>query len=111
MPKLGVYAIPLCRPTDQEASAEIDAMIARIDPAVLAERRQRLGGAEGMWKDADRLSMLDTNEGYATGLVGSPDTIAARIEELRDIGIDMLHLMLGDSLFEETVLPSLRTQD
>ena len=55
----------------------------------------------------DDLSLLDSNEGYVTGLIGSPDTILDRIRAFRDAGIDMFHLQLGDSLFEQAVLPDM----
>lgn len=104
-PKFALYGIPVCRKTDAQASEVIDDMIRRIDPKVLEQRKARVSGAEGMWSQADNISMLDTNEGYATGLIGSPDTIFQRIEALQSAGVEMLHLALGDSLFETEVLP------
>ena len=80
-------------------------MLDNIDPVVLAARKKRISGAEGMWADADALSMLDTNEGYATGLIGSPETILRRLQALKSAGVDMIHLALGDPLFEREVLP------
>ena len=53
--------------------------------------------------------MLDTNEGYSTGLIGSPDTIIERARAFRQAGVDMFHLTLGDALFETDVLPHLHT--
>lgn len=43
--------------------------------------------------------------GFATRLIGSPETVVARVEELRSIGVEMLHLAIGDELFEREVLP------
>ena len=106
--RFAVYAIPLCRQTDQEAFDEVDAMIAAVDPAMVAARRERVSGAEGMWAPSDdALTTLDSNEGYATGLIGSPETIVERITELSAAGVDMLHLALGDPLFESAVLPEI----
>jgi hypothetical protein len=51
------------------------------------------------------LSHLDTNEGYASRFIGSPETICQRIELYRELGVDMLHLELSDQLFVERVLP------
>ena len=58
-----------------------------------------------MWSTDDDLSMLDTNEGYAARLIGSPATVLQRIREYEAAGIDMLHLTLGDELFAAQVLP------
>ena len=61
-----------------------------------------------MWGDAqDPLSMLDTNEGYAARLIGSPEEITERVHEFRELGIDMLHLDLRDELFCNKVLTKL----
>jgi FMNH2-dependent dimethyl sulfone monooxygenase len=105
--RFALYAAPLCRPTDAEAWAEIDARLARIDPELADRRRASLGGAEGMWSGTDPLSMLDTNEGYASRLIGSPDTILERIAAFRAMGVEMLHLDLRDPLFQQAVLPRL----
>ncbi len=44
----------------------------------------------------------------AARLIGSPDTILERIELYKSIGIEMLHLGLGDEKFKERVFPKLR---
>jgi len=105
--RFALYAAPLCRATDAEAWDEIEARIARIDPKLASQRKRSLGGAEGMWSGSDLLSLLDTNEGYASRLIGSPDTILERIAEFRSLGVDMLHLDLRDTLFQQSVLPRL----
>ncbi|MGI9596375.1 MAG: LLM class flavin-dependent oxidoreductase [Acidimicrobiales bacterium] len=106
--RFGVYGIPLCRPTDAEAWTEVDAMVAAVDPAIIEARRARVGGAEGMWaRSDDALTMLDSNEGFATRLIGSPETIVDRLRDLKAVGVDLLHTTLGDRLFEEAVLPEL----
>lgn len=105
-----LYAAPMCRESDTEAWSEIDQRLARVDPALVARRRERVSGAEGMWaEDGDPLSALDTNEGYASRLIGSPDTILAQIRAFQAIGVDMLHLDLNDELFNSQVLPAVHT--
>ena len=74
---------------------------------MIAARKKRVSGAEGMWASEDELSLLDSNEGFVTGLIGSPETILAQIRAFSDIGVEMFHLMLGDKLFEEAVLPDM----
>ena len=51
---------------------------------------------------------LDSNEGFASRLIGSPDTVYQRAIEFHDLGIDMLHLVLTDDLFVREVLPRLQ---
>lgn len=106
--KFALYAAPLCRPTDDEAWAEIDARLADLDPRLVAKRKATTSGAEGMWAGDDPLSHLDTNEGFAARLIGSPDTIIAKVEAFHLAGVDMMHLSLGDTLFNEHVLPQVQ---
>jgi FMNH2-dependent dimethyl sulfone monooxygenase len=105
-PHFALYAAPLCRPTDAEAWAAVDELLRRVDPQMVARRRATVSGAQGMWEnDDDPLSCLDTNEGYASRLIGSPETIVERINAFVDLGVDMLHLDLRDALFVDEVLP------
>ena len=106
--RFALYAAPLCRATDADAWAEIDARLARIDPALIEQRKQTVSGAEGMWRGDDPLSHLDTNEGFAARLIGSPDTVFERIKAFRDAGVGMMHLDLSDTLFREEVLPAVQ---
>ncbi len=106
-PRFAVYAIPVVRTSDEEADAVINDMISKIDPAMIEERKKRVSGAEGMWAETDLVTMLDTNEGYATGLIGSPDTVMRKVEAFHAAGVDMFHLALGDALFESEVLPAM----
>ena len=106
--RFALYAIPLCRPTDAVAQAEVAAMTAAVDPGLLERRARRVSGAHGMWAEkGDRLAMLDSNEGYASRLIGSPDTILRRMQEFHRLGIECFHLTLHDQLFNREVLPAL----
>ena len=105
--RFALYAAPLVRRTDAEAWAEIETRIAAIDRGLAERRRAATGGAEGMWASSEDLSLLDTNEGYAARLIGSPDTVYERLEALRALGIEMLHFDVRDKLFNETILPEL----
>lgn len=109
-PHFALYAAPLCRSSDEQAWEEIDARLARVDSKLVQKRRSRVSGAEGMWEnDADPLSALDTNEGYATRLIGSPQSVVEQIEEFRSLGVEMLHLDFRDHLFQQEVLPIVHT--
>jgi FMNH2-dependent dimethyl sulfone monooxygenase len=104
-----MYAIPLCRATDAEAEAEVAAMVARIDPETITARRQRVQGAHGMWAESpDPLTMLDSNEGFAARLIGSPETVYRRMMEFHELGVGMFHLTLNDPLFVSEVLPRIQ---
>ena len=103
--RFALHANPLVRDTDADAWAEIDRRVAELDPARVAQRRAAVSGASGMWRSDDVLSMLDSNEGFASRLIGSPSTVLAGIQALADMGVEMLHLTLADLQFIQTVLP------
>jgi FMNH2-dependent dimethyl sulfone monooxygenase len=109
--RFAVYAAPLCRAQDKDAWDEIDRMIAGQDQDLLAQRRARVSGAQGMWdaQEQDPLQHLDTNEGYCTRLIGSPEIIIDRAQALKEAGVDMLHLDLRDELFVREALPHIQT--
>jgi FMNH2-dependent dimethyl sulfone monooxygenase len=103
--RFAMYAQPFCRATDEEAWATIDKRLAAVDTALVARRKHATSGAVGMWASDDPLSVLDTNEGFAARLIGSPDTVWGRIREFEALGVDMFHLDLRDPLFVNAVLP------
>ena len=106
--RFAMYAAPLCRQTDAAAWAQIDEWLAKVDSKLVDQRRTTVSAAEEMWSTKDDpLSVIDSNEGYAARLIGSPDSVMSRIEEFRDIGVDMLHLDVRDELFRQTVLPAI----
>jgi len=103
------YCIPLCRETDADAERDLAAMLNSVDAETIARRSARTGGARGMWTSPeDPLTSLDTNEGFASRLVGSPKTILERMLEFHEIGIECFHLTLHDELFNQEVLPELK---
>jgi alkanesulfonate monooxygenase SsuD/methylene tetrahydromethanopterin reductase-like flavin-dependent oxidoreductase (luciferase family) len=107
--RFALYSIPLCRTTDAEANSQINKMVQSIDSETVARKRARTSGARGMWASSDDpLTLLDTNEGFASRLIGSPATILRRIREFHALGVDCFHLTLHDQLFNREVLPALR---
>ena len=114
--RFALHANPLVRETDADAWAEVDRRLAALDPARVAQRQRTLSGgtseherAGGMWTSDDALSMLDSNEGFASRLIGSPATVLAGIQAFADMGVEMLHLTLADPMFIETVLPQVHS--
>jgi FMNH2-dependent dimethyl sulfone monooxygenase len=106
--RFALYALPVCRATDAEAEEAVTAMVEATDAAVIERRRTRVAGAQGMWAPSDDpLTHLDTNEGFASRLIGSPATILERIAEFHRLGVDCLHTALSDPFFNTEVLPHL----
>lgn len=106
--RFGLFGIPICRETDAEAEAVVQSMVDATDQDAVAKRRLRVDGAEGMWQRSDDpLTTLDTNEGFASRLIGSPETIIERILEFHRLGVDCLHTVLIDDKCNREVLPRL----
>ena len=107
--RFALYAIPVCRESDEEAEEAIRGMVAALDPERVASRRQRVSGAQGMWQESsDPLTKLDSNEGYASRLIGSSGTILKRMRQFQELGVDCFHLALHDERFNREVLPRAR---
>lgn len=107
--RFALYAIPVCRETDAQAEAEVAAMVDSLDEAMIARRKRKTSGARGMWApNDDKLTHLDTNEGFASRLIGSPKTILRCMQEFHELGVDCFHVTLHDERFNREVLPILR---
>ena len=106
--RFALYAAPICRDSDEEAWDVIQKRVDAIDPDFAKNRRRATSGAQGMWSSEEELSLLDSNEGYASRLIGSPETIIARIEAFQEIGVEMLHFDTSDELFLRDVLPEIQ---
>ena len=106
--RFALYSIPVCRTSDAEAQSVVDGMVAAIDHDRVAARRARVSGAEGMWAPSpDPLTTIDSNEGFASRLVGSPETIIAKIREFQAVGVDCFHVALNDHMFNSQVIRQL----
>ena len=106
--RFALYAAPVCRDSDEEAWNVIRKRLGAVDPGFAKKRRHATQGAQGMWSSEEELSLLDTNEGYASRLIGSPETIIARIEAYQAIGIEMLHFDTSDEQFLRDILPEIQ---
>ena len=106
--RFALYAIPLCRDNPGSRGGDC-AMIENVDPDRVAVAAPGWARAQPSWAESpDPLTALDSNEGFASRLIGSPDTVYQRAIEFHDLGIDMLHLVLTDDLFVREVLPRLQ---
>lgn len=89
--KFGLSAFVVCGDTDEQVRAEIDGHVA--------------------YSKLSKIHHVRTN-GMASGLIGTPETIARRIERLRDIGVEVLMLkfspvLAGIESFSQRVMPLL----
>jgi dimethylsulfone monooxygenase len=71
---------------------------------------------EGMWANSTFEDLVQYNDGFKTGLVGTADQVADRILELKDLGVDLLltgFLHYDEELeaFGKKVIPLVREKE
>ncbi|GJE59168.1 LLM class flavin-dependent oxidoreductase [Methylobacterium trifolii] len=113
----GLSAFVIARETDAQAQAEHARLLALAgrDAALRADTRARTDAASVMFAktDAAAARFVGTNGGTAAGLVGSYETVAARIRAFHGAGIELFMLQFQPfeaemARFAERVLPRLR---
>lgn len=115
--RFGLSAFVIARATDAEAQAEHARLVALAakDAALRADTRARTDAASVMFAKTDAAAShhVGTNGGTAAGLVGSYETVAARIRAFHAAGIDLFMLQFQPfeaemRRFAETILPRVR---
>ena len=74
---------------------------------------QSTGDKKGMWQDSDFKDLVQYNDGFRTGLIGTPEQIARRMLEYKRQGVDLfllgfLHFHEDVQYFGREVLPIVR---
>lgn len=118
--KIGVNAFVIARDTEAEAKAVLAEIIDKADPeAVRAfghevrEAGKASPEGEGNWAKSSLDDLVQYNDGFKTNLIGTPEQIAARILELKAVGVDLvlsgfLHYHEEIEYFGQKVLPRVR---
>ena len=118
--KFAVNAFVIARSTREEAEAELRRIIEYADREAVEGFRQQVQQAgkaspegKGMWADSTFEDLVQYNDGFRTGLIGTPRQIAERIRELYSIGIDLvlcgfLHYTTDLPAFGREVIPLVR---
>lgn len=106
--KIGMNAFVIARTTEQEARAQLQAILDHADTDAVRGFRyevQNAGSAspekEGNWAKSTFEDLVQYNDGFRPGLIGTPLQIARRIMEYKKAGVDLL--LLGFLHFQEEV--------
>jgi dimethylsulfone monooxygenase len=106
--KIGVNGFAIVRPSEAEAQNVLAEILEQADPdAVRAFHHevQNAGNAsperEGNWAKSTFADLVQYNDGFKTGLIGTPEQVAQRILELKAAGVDLV--LLGFLHFQEEV--------
>lgn len=118
--RVGVNGFMVARDTEAEARETLREIIDKADReavegfgAAVKQAGQSTGDKVGMWQDSEFADLVQYNDGFRTGLVGTPEQIARRMLEYKKIGTDLfllgfLHFQEEVQYFGEKVLPIVR---
>ena len=118
--RFGLNGFAVVRESAAEAAQVIDDIVANAD----AEKVKGFGDAvreagrsakdgKGMWADSEFKDLVQYNDGFRTGLVGTPEQVARRALAYRLVGVDLLllgflHVQEEVVAFGEQVIPLVR---
>jgi FMNH2-dependent dimethyl sulfone monooxygenase len=118
--RFGLNGFLVARDTEAEAHAVLAEIIAKADReavegfgAAVKQAGQSTADKRGMWQDSDFSDLVQYNDGFRTGLVGTPEQIARRILEYKRRGVNLvllgfLHYLEDVEQFGREVLPIIR---
>ena len=113
-------AFVINRPTREDAAEQLREIVANADEEAVEGFRQAVMQAgrsskegKGMWAQSTYEDLVQYNDGFKTGLIGTPQQIAERIQELDAIGVDLvltayLHFIEEIEAFGREVIPLVR---
>jgi len=122
-PRFAANAFVIQRDTEEESKEVLEGIIENAtDEAVDAFKEevkqagQSSDEGEGMWADSDFEDLVQYNDGFKTGLIGTDDQIVERIRKLDAIGIDIVLAGFLDfekelERFGETIIPAIDEAD
>ncbi|OYR40429.1 dimethylsulfone monooxygenase SfnG [Halorubrum sp. Hd13] len=122
-PRFAANAFVIQRDTESEAKAVLEGIIENAtDEAVDAFKQQvKQAGqssaeGDGMWSDSEFEDLVQYNDGFKTGLIGTEEQIIERVRKLDAIGVDIVLTGFLDfepelERFGETIIPAIEAAD
>ena len=97
--RFGLNGFLIARDTEAEAREVLREIVAKADrdavegfgTAVRQAGRSTSDG-KGMWQDSEFADLVQYNDGFRTGLIGTPEQIAERIVAYKRLGVDLFLL-------------------
>ena len=118
--RFGLNGFVVARETEREAQDTLEEIIAKANPEAVEGFRDAVrqagrstGDGKGMWADSTFRDLVQYNDGFRTGLIGTPEQVARRIVEYKKHGVDLfllgfLHFIEEIVYFGANVLPIVR---
>lgn len=119
----GVNGFVIVRDTEEEAQQVLRDIVANANKEAVEGFRDSVAAAgaaspegKGMWAESSFEDLVQYNDGFKTGLIGTAEQVANRIIELKKIGIDIvltgfLHYEEELQAFGEKVIPLVREKE
>ncbi|GHD33200.1 dimethylsulfone monooxygenase SfnG [Streptomyces galbus] len=119
-PRFGLNGFLIARDTEAEARETLREIVARADTeavegfgAAVRQAGRSTADHKGMWQDSTFEDLVQYNDGFRTGLIGTPEQIAERIVAYKRLGVDLfllgfLHYHEEVEYFGKRVLPLVR---
>lgn len=118
--RFGLNGFAVVRDTEAEATAVVDDIIAAADAdkvrdfgEAVKQAGQSTPDRTGMWADSEFRDLVQYNDGFRTGLIGTPEQVARRILAYKAAGVDVLllgflHVREEVERFGDQVIPLVR---
>lgn len=121
--KFAVNGFAIVRDTEEEAVRLLRDIVAHADVEAVngfknavKEAGQSTQNKQGMWANSSFEDLVQYNDGFKTGLIGTAEQVADRIIELKKIGVDLVltgHFHYEEDLkrFGEEVIPLVKQKE
>lgn len=121
--QFGVNGFVIVRETEEEAKQVLKEIVLQADKEAVEgfESQVKFAGkaspqGEGMWANSSFENLVQYNDGFRTGLIGTAEQVANQIIELKKIGVDIiltgfLHYEEEIKTFGETIIPLVRQKE
>lgn len=118
--RVGVNGFMIARDTEAQARDVLREIVAKADReavegfgSAVQQAGRSTGDQKGMWQDSEFADLVQYNDGFRTGLIGTPEQIAHRMLEYKRRGTDLfllgfLHYLEDVEYFGREVLPIVR---
>jgi FMNH2-dependent dimethyl sulfone monooxygenase len=119
-PRFGLNGFVIVRDTEAEARDVLREIVAKAHVesvegfrSAVAQAGRSTGDGRGMWADSSFEDLVQYNDGFRTGLIGTAEQVAERIVAYRRLGVDLilagfLHFQEEVEAFGRDVMPIVR---
>ncbi|MCA0972523.1 dimethyl sulfone monooxygenase SfnG [Halobacillus litoralis] len=121
--KFAAHGFVIVRDTEEEAHQLLHDIVHYADEEAVEgfqesvkQAGQSASDGEGMWANSSFEDLVQYNDGFKTGLIGTPEQVADRIIELKKLGIDVIltaHFHYEEDLgrFGKEVIPFVKEKE